>query len=234
VAHGTHLPGRAAVTGQVRAARLGVTAVFTCNGFVVASWFARVPAVRDALALSAGRLGLLLPAMSAGAALALSTAAAVERRLGHSIMPRFHAAWSLGTPAAAGCAAAAAHGGVPVVGHLTLVAVVVVAGTVRGCRAFLSQAGGATRPTGRPLAGDPPGGTASGGTAGSGTAGSGTAGGGGPAAWREPRTLLVGLLMLVVAFTEGVANDWMAVAFVDGHAVSEAAGQPCSGSSSPR
>ena len=44
------------------------------------------------------------------------------------------------------------------------------------------------------------------------------------AAWREPRTLLLGLLVLVMAFTEGAANDWLAVAFVDGHGVSEAAG----------
>jgi fucose permease len=44
------------------------------------------------------------------------------------------------------------------------------------------------------------------------------------AAWREPRTLLIGLLVLIMAFTEGTANDWLAVAFVDGHGVTEAAG----------
>ena len=44
------------------------------------------------------------------------------------------------------------------------------------------------------------------------------------AAWREPRTLLIGLLVLVMGFTEGTANDWLAVAFVDGHGVGEAAG----------
>jgi MFS family permease len=44
------------------------------------------------------------------------------------------------------------------------------------------------------------------------------------AAWREPRTLLVGLLVLVMGFTEGTANDWLAVAFVDGHGVGGAAG----------
>jgi MFS family permease len=37
------------------------------------------------------------------------------------------------------------------------------------------------------------------------------------AAWREPRTLLVGVVTLVAAFTEGTANDWLAVAFVDGY-----------------
>ena len=36
-------------------------------------------------------------------------------------------------------------------------------------------------------------------------------------AWREPRTLLIGLVVLVAAFTEGTANDWLAVAFHEGH-----------------
>ena len=36
-------------------------------------------------------------------------------------------------------------------------------------------------------------------------------------AWLEPRTLLIGLVTLVAAFTEGTANDWLAVAFVEGH-----------------
>ena len=43
-------------------------------------------------------------------------------------------------------------------------------------------------------------------------------------AWREPRTLLVGLLVLAFAFTEGSANDWIAVALVDGHGSSETVG----------
>ena len=36
-------------------------------------------------------------------------------------------------------------------------------------------------------------------------------------AWREPRTLLVGVMVLGFAFTEGSANDWMAVAMVLGN-----------------
>ncbi|MFD0821929.1 MFS transporter, partial [Micromonospora zhanjiangensis] len=44
------------------------------------------------------------------------------------------------------------------------------------------------------------------------------------AAWREPRVLMVGLFVLVMAFTEGTANDWVGVAFVDGHGFDEAAG----------
>jgi MFS family permease len=44
------------------------------------------------------------------------------------------------------------------------------------------------------------------------------------AAWREPRTLLVGLLVLAFAFTEGAANDWIAIALVDGYGAGEAVG----------
>jgi MFS family permease len=39
------------------------------------------------------------------------------------------------------------------------------------------------------------------------------------AAWREPRTLLIGLMVLALALTEGAANDWLAIALVDGHDV---------------
>ena len=36
-------------------------------------------------------------------------------------------------------------------------------------------------------------------------------------AWREPRTLLVGVSCWPLAFTEGAANDWLAVAIRDGY-----------------
>ncbi|MCF0096766.1 MFS transporter [Micromonospora sp. MH99] len=250
----------------VRLARNGVAVTFTLNGLAVGSWFSRVPAVREALDLSAGRLGLLLLAMSVGALLAMPTsgllaqrlgstrtvtiatvlvavglivagvgatvagsvvvvavglvafgygsgacdvamnveAAAVERRLGRTIMPRFHAAWSLGSVAGAGLGAGAARLDVPVGAHLAAVAVVVLVGTVLGSRLFLPVVDDAvdgstdTSPAGRRRAQ--------------------------LAAWREPRTLLIGLFVLVAAFTEGSANDWLAVAFVDGRDLSEAAG----------
>ena len=35
-------------------------------------------------------------------------------------------------------------------------------------------------------------------------------------AWREPRTLLIGLMVLALALAEGTANDWLALALVDG------------------
>nr|WP_091598199.1 MFS transporter [Micromonospora krabiensis] len=247
----------------MRAARNGVAVAFALNGLAVASWFSRMPAVRDGLGLTAGQLGLLLLAMSAGALCAMPTAglvsqrlgaartvgvgtvlvalgltgaglaaglagsvagvavslfafgygsgicdvamnvegASVERRLGRTIMPRFHAAWSLGSVAGAGLGAGAARVGLPVGVHLATVAVVVLVGTLVAARHFQpvsATTAAAPTPAGRRRAL--------------------------LAAWCEPRTLLIGLLTLVMAFTEGSANDWLAVAFVDGHDLSEAAG----------
>ncbi len=38
-------------------------------------------------------------------------------------------------------------------------------------------------------------------------------------AWREPRTLALGLMVLAFALTEGAANDWLALALIDGYDV---------------
>ncbi|MEE6258749.1 MFS transporter [Plantactinospora sonchi] len=258
---------------RVVAARTGVAFVFALNGFAVASWFARIPAARESLGLSAGRLGLLLLALSFGAILAMVTAgsvvhrlgsrratagstvlvaaglvmlgagvgvwssvpltaiglatlgygsglgdvgmnveaALVERRLRRTVMPRFHAAWSLGTVSGAGLGAGGAHVNLPLVVHLTLVAGIVLAGTLVGVRYFLTA-------DHEPTAADHDGGDDP-------ATGSVPARGSGVLrAWREPRTLLLGLFVLVMAFTEGTAMDWIAVAFIDGHGFGEAAG----------
>jgi MFS family permease len=118
--------------------------------------------------------------------------AAVERRGGRTILPRFHAAFSLGTVAGAAVGAAAAGLGLPVVWHLALVAVVVAAGPAAVVRRFL-PASPEDRDRGEP--------------------------GAALRAWREPRTLAIGLMVLAMALTEGVANDWLAVALVDGYDV---------------
>ncbi len=115
--------------------------------------------------------------------------AAVERRLGRSVMPRFHAAFSLGTVAGAGVGAAITYAGVGVTWHVGVVAVLVgVLGGVSVQR-FLPVSG----PEQRAAAGSP------------------------LRAWREPRIIAVGVMVLAMALTEGVANDWLAVAMVDGY-----------------
>ncbi|MGH3919553.1 MAG: MFS transporter [Pseudonocardiaceae bacterium] len=122
----------------------------------------------------------------------------VERQLGRSLMPRLHAAFSLGTVAGAGVGAASAAAGVPLAVQLFVVAALVPASMAVAVRFFL------------PVHYD--------------TAQRASGGPGVLAAWREPRTLLIGLLVLGFAFIEGSANDWIAVAMVDGYGTSEAVG----------
>jgi predicted MFS family arabinose efflux permease len=43
-------------------------------------------------------------------------------------------------------------------------------------------------------------------------------------AWTEPRTLLIGVFVLCMAFTEGTGNDWLAVAVIDGYGAPPVAG----------
>jgi MFS family permease len=42
--------------------------------------------------------------------------------------------------------------------------------------------------------------------------------------WKDVRLLLIGLMMLGMAFTEGSANDWLSLASVDGHGSTATAG----------
>ncbi|MFT4110982.1 MFS transporter [Propionicimonas sp.] len=124
----------------------------------------------------------------------------VERALGRAIMPWFHAAFSGGTVLAALIGAGLVWLRVPVAIHLgvvaALTAVAVLWGTARFLPAFDEDGGSSSSGAPAPQR----------------------------SAWREPRTLLIGLMVLAAAFAEGTANDWMAVAFVDGHGLDNALG----------
>jgi len=128
-------------------------------------------------------------------------ATVVEQRLGRSIMARFHAGFSLGTVAGALLGAAMVALRVPVAVHLPAVAALVVASTVWQARRFVADHDGS--------APDDPGQAPRVGAL---------------TAWREPRTLLIGVFVLAFAFTEGVGNDWISVAAIDGHHVRAALG----------
>ena len=122
----------------------------------------------------------------------------VERKLLRTIMPQFHAAFSLGAFTGAMLGAALAVLGVSLSVHLAVLAAVVAVATWLVPRAFLPHLkrheddGGAHR--------------------------------GRFAAWREPRTVLIGVVVLGAALTEGAANDWIAQATVVGLGASEAMG----------
>lgn len=116
----------------------------------------------------------------------------VERHLGTTVMPRFHAAFSAGTVISALIGSAMSRAGVGLTVHFAGAAVVTVALAWWAIPHFLPHsseqpaAARAARQRHR-------------------------------SAWLEPRTLLIGLVVFAAAFTEGSANDWLAVAFVEGH-----------------
>lgn len=124
----------------------------------------------------------------------------VEQALGRAIMPWFHAAFSIGTVAGALVGAAMTWIDVPVGIHLATAVTVATAAAWWGSHRFLADP--APQPHAAPDA-------------------EATSGG---SVWIEPRTWLIGIIVLTAAFTEGTANDWMAVAFTEGHHVSSAAG----------
>jgi fucose permease len=180
--------------GPARAVLFGALAVtagmaLLTTGLLTGS----VPAAGVGLAVNGLGMGVWDVAMNV-------EGAAVERRLGRSLMPRLHAVFSLGTVAGAGIGAAAAAAALPLAVQVIAIAAVLPLIGVVGTRRFLpSPATPATTDT----------------------AGAGS---GALAAWREPRTLVIGLMVLGFAFTEGSANDWIALAFVDGYGTGEAVG----------
>ena len=67
---------------HARRARGAVTAIFFLNGLLFGAWAARIPAIRDRLALSDGELGLALAFLPVGAIIAMPLAGALAARAG--------------------------------------------------------------------------------------------------------------------------------------------------------
>lgn len=261
---------------------------YGASGLAFASWVSRLPAIRDALDLTPGNVGVLLLCMTLGSFASVSASglivlrlgskqtirtgsimvgcglllaglgtsvlaspvataaglaviglgtgswntasnvegAAVERAVGRHIMPRLHGAFSLGTVAGAGLGAAAAAVSLPVAWHLGAAGLVVAVSVATAASWFRADSTpvAAERtytpdhfedPTTGPIpiiqAGSP---------------------GDAPLdnkrkiaqAWRDRRTLLLGVLVLGLALAEGAAGDWVALALADGHGQTDAAG----------
>lgn len=123
----------------------------------------------------------------------------VERAIDRAIMPWFHAGFSGGTVVAALIGAGMTALQVPLVAHIGGVVVISLIAVSRATAQFLPAFDEDADPA-----------VATGARQRS--------------AWTEPRTLLIGLIVLAAAFTEGTANDWLAVAFVDGHHLDKAMG----------
>ncbi|QYF73409.1 MFS transporter [Cryobacterium sp. PAMC25264] len=136
--------------------------------------------------------------------------AAVERELGVTLMPLLHACFSLGTVAGALLGAGAAAVGVPVAGHLGLIAVLAVATAAIAVRfvplrptlgdAASPDDHAVVRPNWRERMRTS------------------------LAVWRDSSILLIGVIVLGMTFAEGSASDWLALAVVDGHGQNDATG----------
>jgi MFS family permease len=276
------------VSPDVTRWRNAVVVAYGASGLAFASWVSRLPAIRDALDLTPGNVGVLLLCMTLGSFASVSASglivlrlgskqtirtgsimvgcglllaglgtsvlaslvataaglaviglgtgswntasnvegAAVERAVGRHIMPRLHGAFSLGTVAGAGLGAAAAAVSLPVAWHLGAAGLVVAVSVATAASWFRADSTPVTAertytpdhfedPTTGPIpiiqAGSP---------------------GDAPLdnkrriaqAWRDRRTLLLGVLVLGLALAEGAAGDWVALALADGHGQTDAAG----------
>lgn len=184
--------------------RLGAARTIVAMAVVVATGLA-VAGIGVAIGVAPVAAGLFAFGFGAGVwDVAMNVeGAAVEQHLGRSIMSRFHAGFSVGTVAGALTGVVMIALGVSVTAHLLVVVGVVVAIVPWTTRSFLP-------------AGDDPG-------------GDDTAADSAPAvhplrAWTEPRTLLIGLFVLTMAFAEGTANDWLGIAAIDGYEATPALG----------
>ncbi|MEV7642247.1 MFS transporter [Streptomyces rubiginosohelvolus] len=245
------------------------------TGVSMASWVARTPAVRDALEVSTGAMGLVLFGLSigsmagvlasgglvrrhggrlvitvgavllvagllviaGGAALEVSggvfgglalfgagmglaevafniEGAAVERTVGRPVLPVLHGCFSLGTVVGALLGMGLTAVRFPVGWHLAAVALAVAAAGVWTVRAVPAGTGraepagtGRAEPDADGVKGPEAGGVR-----------------GRPAVWRDRRLVLIGLIVLAMAFAEGSANDWLPLLMVDGHGTGATAG----------
>ncbi|KZX21158.1 MFS transporter [Rathayibacter tanaceti] len=162
------------------------------------------------LGVAAGTLGVLPLAFAGMALLGFGNGAvdvmmnvegaANEAAFGKTLLPLFHAFFSLGTVAGALIGAGASALAVPVVVHLGAIAVIVVATALVAIRFVpvrdaLDTAGALTSvapPMRERVAAS-------------------------LSVWRDGRLVLIGVIMLGMAFAEGSANDWLTLAMVDGH-----------------
>ncbi|MFC8627633.1 MFS transporter [Streptomyces anulatus] len=251
------------------------------TGVSMASWVARTPAVRDALDVTTGSMGLVLFGLSVGsmagvlasgglvrrrggrqviaagagllvagllviaggAALEVSAGvfcglalfgagmglaevafniegAAVERTLGRPVLPVLHGCFSLGTVVGALLGMGLTAVRFPVGWHLAAVAVAVAAAGVWTVRAVPAGTGQEEADPKDPADSDAD--SAAGSEGGGGRHPTGLLGQ--SAVWRDRRLVLIGLIVLAMAFAEGSANDWLPLLMVDGHGTSATAG----------
>ncbi len=132
--------------------------------------------------------------------------AEAEREIGKTLMPLMHAFFSFGTVIGAGLAAAAAALGITVAAHLGVIAALIAVAAIIAVR-FVpvreelgDDRSDAPRAPWRQRLRE------------------------GLSVWADARLMLIGVVMLGMSFAEGGANDWLALAVVDGHGYDPAVG----------
>lgn len=125
----------------------------------------------------------------------------VERVIGRPVLPVLHGCFSMGTVVGALLGMALTAVAFPVGWHLGAVSVLVGTAALVAVRAIPhgtgKEAAGAAGPDGQ---------------------------NGQFAVWRDRRLVLIGVIVLAMAFAEGAANDWLPLLMVDGYEVSATAG----------
>jgi fucose permease len=181
--------------------RLGEARTVTVMALILAAGLATV-AVGSRYGVPSVVVGLFLLGFGAGTwDVAMNVQGArVEQGLGRAIMARFHAAFSAGTVLGALVGTGMVALQVPVIVHLLAVAVLAAVLVPTAVRRFLPAVGPPSTSEQKSRRSHP------------------------LAAWIELRTVLIGLFVLCMAFTEGAGNDWLAVATIDGYRAAPALG----------
>lgn len=224
------LPLSGLITG-----RLGSVRTVELFAFVVAAGHLLLAGATQAGVLPLAALGFLLAGAGQSVFDAATTleGAIVERRLGYSAIPRFQAGESLGILLGSGVGALFAATTAPLLTHFAINAVIATIAGLAAARSFLTRPSLQSRDFPKELA-----------ELGSHArqsalqdadlAAEGVVSGTDAvpaqglratlAAWREPRTLLLGVVILGSALAEGAAGDWTAIAVVSGFSQTQTIG----------
>ncbi|MET3810488.1 MFS transporter [Arthrobacter sp. UYEF3] len=189
-----HVVGRLGTANTVRAG--GLLAAVAGAGVALSLGAAAVPGTAVSLFFLGIGIGLWDVSQNI-------EGADVEHRLGRTIMPQFHAAFSGGAFVGALIGAGLSTLGVGLPEHLLAITAVVAVATLIAPRFFLphttepAAAAGEADAVRKPRA---------------------------ASAWRDGRTLLIGVVVLGATLTEGAGNDWIAKAAVDGLGAEQSTG----------
>lgn len=125
--------------------------------------------------------------------------AAVEREMNKTVLPMMHGFYSFGTLVGAGIGMAVTGFGLPAAPHILIAALVAIAPIVIAIRAIPDGTGKNAAESAHSEAKGLP-------------------------VWRDVQLLLIGVIVLAMAFAEGSANDWLPLLMVDGHGFSPTSG----------